>query len=292
MKGDFIVFIYNGAHSSDMGIVRVSDGSRYNEDLLPTYQDKSLAIPGGDGAYFFGSNYTQKVIPIQIAFDHLTELQYRKLRQWLGDNKIHELIFDERPYKKYKVKVNGQPNLKTICFDEDNQRIYKGEGTINFIAYFPFATNVFKFLTDEIISEYDNINEWLDSSGIVEQGDYDTFDITNKHYELYNPGDLETDFKLKFNFNENGKIAKTNISFNTENQFNFNEITKIGNDYGVQVNTENNLIEGIDENGKITGYIYNNYKESGIFFKIPLGKSTLSVIGATPASIEYNYLYF
>jgi len=36
LRGDYIGFSYNGIHSSDLGIVRVSEGSRFNENLLPT----------------------------------------------------------------------------------------------------------------------------------------------------------------------------------------------------------------------------------------------------------------
>jgi hypothetical protein len=35
IKGDFIGFTLGNVHSSELGLVRVSDGSRYNEDLLP-----------------------------------------------------------------------------------------------------------------------------------------------------------------------------------------------------------------------------------------------------------------
>jgi hypothetical protein len=61
---DFTGFSFNGVHSSELGIVRISDGSRYNEDLLPTLQDKTIQVPGGDGTYYFGSYYTQRTFPI------------------------------------------------------------------------------------------------------------------------------------------------------------------------------------------------------------------------------------
>ena len=57
-RADYIGFYFNGYHSSELGIVRVSDGSRFNENLLPTIQDKTVQIPGGDGMYHFGSYYT------------------------------------------------------------------------------------------------------------------------------------------------------------------------------------------------------------------------------------------
>jgi hypothetical protein len=33
---DYIGFSFNGVHSSELGIVRTSEGSRFNENLLPT----------------------------------------------------------------------------------------------------------------------------------------------------------------------------------------------------------------------------------------------------------------
>jgi hypothetical protein len=60
LRKDFVGFTYNGVHSSDLGIVRVSEGSRFNENLLPTIQDKTVQVQGGDGTYYFGSYYTQR----------------------------------------------------------------------------------------------------------------------------------------------------------------------------------------------------------------------------------------
>ena len=138
LKGDFIGFSFNGHRSESLGIVRVSDGSRYNEDLVPTAQDKTVQVPGGDGFYYFGSDYTQRQFSINIAFDELTEKQFRELQQVFGTKELGKLVFDERPYKYYMVK-SGKPQLNYICFGEDGERIYKGEGTLTFTAYYPFA---------------------------------------------------------------------------------------------------------------------------------------------------------
>ena len=118
LKGDFIGFSFNGYRSEELGIVRVSDGSRYDEDLLPTSQDKTVQVPGGDGFYYFGSDYTQRPFSINIAFDELTEAQFRKLQQVFGTKELGKLIFDERPYKYYMVK-SGNPQLKYICFGKE-----------------------------------------------------------------------------------------------------------------------------------------------------------------------------
>ena len=180
---DYIGFTYGDKHSSQLGIVRVSDGSRFNENLLPTIQDKTVQIPGGDGAYYFGSYYTQKQISISFAFDDLTEEEIAALRRHFGDKKIHDLIFDETPYKAYQAKVTGTATLKYLVFDEGqgNKRIYKGEGTIQFTCYSPFARCTItrqgyesRETTKERLtwsesnpSGYKNIEEWWAASGIT-----------------------------------------------------------------------------------------------------------------------------
>lgn len=282
-RGDFIGFTFNGRHSSDLGIMRVSDGSRYNDNLLPTFQDKTATAVGGDGTYFWNSYYTQKPFPLKIAFDEMTETNYRQLRQWLGDKQIHELIFDEHPYKQYMVKVQGTPQLKTICFDVEGKRIYKGEGTINFVAFSPYAHSVHKWL-----DEYDceNKSEWSETSGMISaRGDYDK--LSGGKILLFNPGDVETDFCLYSNFN----LLK--IAIGADLILEFNPMTKKRLDFGIRINSKTNLIEGVDENKSPTGTLYNEYVKCGDFFKIPIGRSELIVDGViSDTDIEYDYLYY
>lgn len=301
LKGDFIGFTFNDKHSSELGIVRTSDGSRFNENLLPVYSDKTVVVPGEDGTYYFGSNFTQRVFDIPIAFDSLTEKQFRDLRGIFGDKKIHNLIFDEAPYKVYQARINENPSLKYICFDEDGERVYKGEGTISLICYYPFGKSRYKYLEDytsdnipEWDTEYGNLDEWIVASGIKNKGTYDTF--SNRRYNLYNPGDMETDYLLTFDFPEDSSTIKGFQIFivdDEESQLNFGEITKISSDAGFRINSKLNLIEGLDSQGRITGTIYNRFKTSGNFFKIPQGESSLSITGTlVPKEMKYDFIYF
>ena len=142
---DFIAFSYKGLHSyEDFGIVRVSDGSRYQDNLLPTLKDKTAENPGGDGMYYFGTNYKQKDFTINFAFEKLTDKKIREMKSWLSGQELGDLWFAESPYKVYSAKVTGQPNIKFIPFDDVDQegnkvRVYKGEGSVTFTAYYPFA---------------------------------------------------------------------------------------------------------------------------------------------------------
>ena len=310
LKGDFIGFSFNEHRSESLGIVRVSDGSRYNEDLVPTTQDKTVQVPGGDGFYYFGSDYTQRQFSINIAFDGLTEKQFRELQQVFGTKELGKLVFDERPYKYYMVK-SSKPQLKYICFGKDGERIYKGEGTLTFTAYYPFAKSVFKFLEKEIEKEtgkevyvlrktYSNIEEWAEASGMKAQGALDKVpkSPTEGVYPIsvYNAGDLEADFILKFNGAPSNTI---NIALGQQDVgdkkavLNLKSFSLKNTDTGFQINTKTNLIEGFNAEG-ITGTLYNENITQGDFFKIPPREEgyQINVTGATPTEIVYDYIYY
>lgn len=296
LKGDYIGFTYNGKHSSDLGIVRTSNGSRFDENLLPTMQDKTAQVPGGDGTYYFGSYYTQRPFSVSFAFDDLTEEQIVNLKRHFGDKKIHDLIFDERPYKIWKAKVTGTATMKYIPFAEgETNRIYKGEGTIQFTCYQPYAVCEKKWLD---LYNDNNKNEWSAASGLKEaQGVYDKLQGANS-IKLYNPGDLESHFMLRFDF-QNGKIGagQINIDQDSGRLLNWKEITAEKNDAYVKFNTKLNLIEGYRADNIKSGYIYNQYISDGAFFTIPQGESTLVIADAasyvkSSSPIEYNYYYF
>lgn len=363
LKGDYLGFTFDGIHSTDLGITRVSDGSRYTDNLLPTISDKTVQIPGNDGTYYFGSYYTNKQFSFPIAFDSITDAQLRKIRQIFGDKKIHTLIFDEHPYKEYKVKVTGTPNLKYVAFDEEEDyndlyneadlyggvtedfyegsllkskmgRIYKGEGTLSFTAYSPFARSrhingtALKYLDqynfDTIpewgkYSEYTNggmenynLEAWKDT--VLLHRSYDTCVLNNVTYQIdtptsdkiaiYNPGDVDTDCIIKFNINANNTdndFIGLNIKYN-DAHLKIDAFKLKDGDYGIQINNFLHLIEGIDQNGNLTGTLYNEYILSGDFFSINpsmnyqfinlLWEDTSLAVASNNISIIYDYLFF
>ncbi len=137
---DFIAFSFNGKHSfEDFGLIRTSDGSRYNINLAPTMQDKTAEVPGGNGMYYFGTTYKQKDFPISFAFDEMDEATLQGMKRWLNGDGVYPLWFAEEPYKVYMAKVTGTPSLKLLPFEIEGKRVYKGEGSVSFTAYNPFA---------------------------------------------------------------------------------------------------------------------------------------------------------
>ena len=301
-RSDFIGFTFRGYHSyKDLGFYRVSEGSRYSDALVPTFQDKTVQVPGGDGTYFFESNYTQKTFAINIAFDTLTELQYRKLRQTFDKDAAGVLVFDETPYKGYYAKVQSPPQLKYICFDEDGQRIYKGEGTINFICYYPFAHSMFSFLNEyDVEDPFMNKNEWAVSCEMKERNNGTYNAVPSYDVKLYNPGDLPTDFSAYYSISsfpsqiklEQGRIDGTR---DTIGVLNFSQpVSKGESDTYIRISSYSHLLEGCDAHYNTTGTLYNGLITSGEFFKIPLGDDIhlISDEGKDCYKIEYDFLYY
>ena len=255
-RGDYMGFTYNNTHSSTLGIVRTSDGSRFNENLLPTIQDKTVQVPGGDGTYYFGSYYTQRQFSVSFAFDSLTEEQIGEIRRVFGDKQIHDLIFDEAPYKVYSTKVTGTATIKYIPFAEgETNRLYKGEGTIQFTCYYPFARCAFSdAVTKESLREtYPNIDEWWNAARIE----------PNKNF-----GDVPVPFALDISSTD---VEKTVTIKDGENTLTTLDWTKLPEGKSGTINTKTGLVKSA------AGEILNKYISGDTTVKIPVGEN---VVGA------------
>ena len=113
-----------------------------------------------------------------------------------------------------------------------------------------------------------------------------------------NPGDLPANLEIIY------PIADSSAAFNislglTERAsdkrlgtLNLKDVTaRSSDDKYIMVNTQTQLIEGLDENKQKTGYLYNRFIESGDFFYPPLGQSVLT---STPSflSAQYTPIYY
>ena len=296
--GDFTGFTFNGYYSADLGITRVSEGSRYNFDLLPTRNSKTAQNVGGHGTYYWDSFYTQKNMTINFAFDSLTETQKRNLSKVFGTDQISSLWFDEEPYKQYYVLVNTPLQLKAICFDTiEGQRIYKGEGSIQFVAYYPFALSRFKYLSE---SSYTNESEWQAASGMLStKGSYDG---TGTTIRLFNPGDFESDCCAYYAVSSSAlsntiQVKQGNTLYGGMSLASF---AKKGDDTYIRINSRANVIEGLTGSSvsslSLSGNIYNEYITSGDFFKIPIWTNTTTSLNLystiSCAKLDYMYTYY
>lgn len=156
-RGSFLGFTYNNIHSSTLGITRVSSSNRYDDGLLPTLKEVTSDIVGAPGKNYFGTTYTKREISVSFVFDGLTDQQLRDMYVLWNGKQIHDLIFDERPYKVYSAKITGNSTIKHLVFTEGKNKIYRGEGMIKFTCYFPFARSRYNWQEDYTL---DNIPEW------------------------------------------------------------------------------------------------------------------------------------
>jgi hypothetical protein len=92
---------------------------------------------------------------------------------------------------------------------------------------------------------------------------------------LYNPGDVEADFKLIIPIGAIFSGIKINDGINDleSHTLNFNakpsHVTVKGSDTHLLFNSKTNLVEGL-KNGIRTGNLYNEYIGNGHWFRIPL----------------------
>lgn len=283
IDNDFIGFSFNGVSSQSLGISRVSDGSRYNEQMLPGFQDKSAQMPGSDYTLYWESFYNTKTWTIDIAFDHMTYQNMIDFRQTFHTKNLGELKFAERTYMDkndnihqihWLAKVQSPPQLKYICFDEDNKRIYKGEGTITFVAYYPFGMSDLQSETS----------------------------ITSS--PISNRGDIPMDWYVVLTAARAVGLGEVEVQVNGSaiGQLGFNNITMETGDNYLIINSKTNLVEGAktynSSTGKYTstGNVYNKYISYGDFFQIPVGQSQFLITPAQDTSgyvgnLHYTYLY-
>lgn len=296
MDYDYLAFTFDGKNSYDtFGIVRTGDGDRYNEELLPTAQDITAEVTSGDGMYFFNTRHKQKVFNISFAFDGLNDAKVREMRQWLDGKKVADLWFAENPYKVYSAKVTGQPNIKFIPFDELNAngqkvgRIYKGEGSIQFTCYWPYAhtpdyVGASGSASGKIWSNYsgfNNKNQWGVSSGLARMNDTTMGNIytTSTICKGENPGDLPAPFL----------VTVSSVSANTT--------LKVGT---VQITIPEACtnLQWDSKTGMVVAKPSGQNKEVPINFTgnscgtIPVGGITSSAIDIKGGTIHYHYWYY
>ena len=261
--GDFLGFQLGNIHSSQLNITRVSSGDRYTENLTSNFNDVIEQVPGADGTYYWNTYYTQRPFVIDFAFDNLHDIDIRRLKQVLNFKGVQPLIFDEALHKKYYVKCSQAPILKYIGFNNNGTILYKGEGTINLIAYYPYAIST---LDIKISSGTD--------------------------FVISNIGDIETPMKIYYQLNSNLRNNGVALSLNTNVVLEMGKMQKLNdNDKYICIDNRTHLIEGLNTDYKKTGTLYNRFITSGDFFLLPVGDNNFSTTIACN-KIEYNYLYY
>ncbi len=170
LRGSFLGFTYNGIHSSVVGITRTSHGNYNEERLSPLMKDITVENAGGDSSYHFGTLHTKREFVVNFCYESMTEIQKNQITKMWKDGEIHDLIFDEYPYKIYSAKITGNGTFKELAFTkakkEDDEiiyeRFYSGEGTFVFTSFSPYARSRHEYIEDyvaELVHEWASVEE-------------------------------------------------------------------------------------------------------------------------------------
>lgn len=296
---DLTGFKFGDYHSSQFGLIRVSNGSRYNEYLLPTLKNTTTDVPGMEGTLYFGMQKTTRSFQVDMAFDSLTEEDIRDIREWLTG--AHSLIFDERPYIQYMCILNSAPQLKYLTFEENGERIYKGELSVNFVSYLPYGYSIDgKKFIDDFLDE--NFEEWSNASHLAYKNfyegetlrTYDKFEGNNVY--VYNGGDVEADYVLTCYFSEG---ATTKISMN-DVSYEFSLRAKSANSTHLELSVNSKLQYARCRDVSITDGVITGKSDYEIMlpstemFKIPVGQSLITCTNidtSAPNTIDYKYRF-
>ena len=212
---DYLGFTYNGKHAcEDLGIYRVSSSNRYQEELNPERREQTAEAPGADYTYYLGETFGPRKFKVDFAFEGRTQTQINAIRDCFDDMDIHELWFDEYPYKVYEAKVQGAVTLKVIPFGNNNEEpTYSGEGSVTFVCYTPYARTP----------------DWVEVNGVKLDGkniySYTTFANFNQWREISR---LDSNVgQVPFHFNA---ILKDTNPLNIQNTVTHNNLTYMFNE--------------------------------------------------------------
>jgi len=328
---DFVGFTLDGIHSSTLGIIRTSDGNGFTFNPLPSTREYTTKIVGRDGERYWGREFGTTTLDFTIAYDNLTEANMRKLQKILKKRNPISLIFDEAPYKVYYALPTNSCRLDYVCFATgenstvsdlyspnigENGRIYKGEGTLKFNIYEPYAHCGAgkKYIDDTYYNDKPNKVDWnpavklsektieVTIEGSTAERDLDTWYSSDEAFYVYNPGDKSTPpiIHIPFTYTASGHATITIKRGNTI-LLQINDLVLNSEDSGIEINNELQLIRGWTGTAA-TSNIYNGYIAAGYFFTIDemdnLGYEKLEIIYSNTSTytlgtptIEYDYLY-
>lgn len=319
----FIGFSYGDRHSSEFGILRTSKSNRHDSLFLSTV-DVTTNLSTVDGTYYWGSKFQSRTISVSFAFYGLNEKQLSSIKEFFGGKQIRPLIFDEFPNRVWSAKLGGTSIMKHLCFENEKERYYCGEGEFSFSVYYPFARSRYQYLEDyvdnvvpkniesDFVNELKNyienknnsinmaidFDEWLTRYSFLKQSDFWFEDIdvipSKKEYGFYNEGsylirnigDIEMPFKMYFPINENPQ--NFHIKCNNKEIVLSNIIAK-GQDKYIVLDSYALTINGCDENYQKTKNLYNNKISKGELFMLPIGEITLEA--NIEGILDFNYLY-
>ena len=100
-------FTYNGIDSKELKCYYIPDASdRWFES--PGFEVYDSEVVGRPGGYFYGTRTKVRVFNLKVFFEDITIAEREKIRQWLKQGTVGELIFDDRPFEVFRMVTLGK----------------------------------------------------------------------------------------------------------------------------------------------------------------------------------------
>lgn len=180
-------FTYRGIHCEVMGVTYIPDASvRFNAS--PNVSLSTDTVNWRDGDYFYNTRRQSRTFTLNCYFENISMDGRERIRRWLDEKQSGDLIFDDRPYVKYKVRPSKVTTGKIYLQQEGYKyrKYYNGTLTITFVAHDPLGHLI--QTTDEDVTDFDQYNDCnLLRSDMMPSKPA----VTDRNFMIYNPGTLQ-----------------------------------------------------------------------------------------------------
>lgn len=259
---------------------------------------KYIAYEEGGRRYYNGEGVLNLVCFFPYAqsrFEYREEYTVDNIHEWVNDTEQYVLEYDAKIPVDSLISAarfdydftddeDGTITAKIVTDDDDMDWVLDQRLPLNHEPTSPTNGQCDLGLAQ---SEYNNYQEWIESSGIPSLMDYGTYN--NGKMLVFNAGDVEIPFDIWF------VVSRTKdfkISLNDKVVSATGLSPKNAADYYYVLKTSTNSLEGYGADGKQTGSTYNEYLVDVNFFLLPVGESELKIEQATPHRIMMKYWYW
>lgn len=179
-------FSFCGVHCSRYGIGFIPSAAKRTQST-PEFKPITMTVAGKAGGYSFGNQVEIREFSLECFFEDITTETYEGILQWLHRDAEGKLVFDDRPYVYYNVRVGKIVEGKTYTTSHPHKYgksiLYSGTITIVFEADDPFGRMTYNSYVDH------DADGATVRCGILEVKEMPpSIQPSAGNYLLYNPG--------------------------------------------------------------------------------------------------------
>ena len=123
-------FTYRGIHCEELGCIHMPDAAA-NWFQSPDFEISKEDVSWRDGSFYYYTRRKIRTFTVNCFFEGITMYGRERIRRWLDEKASGDLIFDDRPYVRYRVRPSKIVTGKIYEQDPDYVFGRKFNGTFN-----------------------------------------------------------------------------------------------------------------------------------------------------------------